>query len=69
MTGYGGVGDTYAHRAALEAVNGPIPAGFHVHHRCCQRDCVNPAHLQALSAADHRALHAAERAAKAKGAR
>lgn len=35
-----------AHRVAWELVNGEIPAGFHVLHKCiASRDCVNPAHL------------------------
>jgi len=34
-----------AHRLAFIAVNGPIPRGMHVLHRCDKRDCVNPDHL------------------------
>jgi hypothetical protein len=34
-----------AHRVAWELVNGPIPDGLHVLHRCDVRACVNPSHL------------------------
>lgn len=36
----------YAHRAAYELANGPIPAGMMVDHRCRNRGCVNPDHLR-----------------------
>jgi hypothetical protein len=34
-----------AHRAAWLSVNGPIPVGMCVLHRCDVRTCVNPEHL------------------------
>ena len=34
-----------SHRVAWELVNGPIPAGLYVLHRCDVGLCVNPAHL------------------------
>jgi hypothetical protein len=54
--GYGRVnrdGHAYAHRWYYERAKGPIPDGAHVHHTCHNRLCVNPDHLEALSAGDH----------------
>jgi hypothetical protein len=34
-----------AHRFCWEFINGPIPAGMSVLHKCDVRDCVNPEHL------------------------
>lgn len=39
----------YAHRAIFEAVKGPIPRGMEPDHRCRQRACCNPDHLQAVT--------------------
>jgi hypothetical protein len=44
-----------AHRVAYELVVGPIPAGYEIDHRCLNRACCNPAHLEALPAAAHKA--------------
>jgi hypothetical protein len=42
-----------AHRFAYELVVGPIPEGFEIDHvrarGCIQTDCVNPAHLEAVT--------------------
>lgn len=38
-----------AHRVAYEALVGPIPDGLHIDHLCRVRDCVNPAHLEAVT--------------------
>lgn len=53
-TGYGRFGSRgLAHRFAYEKFVGPIPEGFHLHHECHVRSCVNPAHLTPLSPSDH----------------
>lgn len=49
--GYGsfrvtGVGHRRAHRVAWEALVGPIPEALTVDHRCRNRGCVNPDHLE-----------------------
>jgi hypothetical protein len=46
-----------AHRVAY----GPIPDGFHVHHTCGERLCVNPSHMRVLTQREHNRLHAPER--------
>lgn len=38
-----------AHRFSWELVNGPIPEGTQVDHRCHVRRCVNPAHLRLVT--------------------
>lgn len=46
--GYGAIkvgGTLGAHRVSWEFVNGEIPAGLQVLHRCDNPPCVNPAHL------------------------
>lgn len=46
-----------AHRFAYELLVGPIPAGLvidHVHARGCRhKNCVNPAHLEAVTGAEN----------------
>lgn len=38
----------YAHRAAWEAVNGPVPEGLFVYHAKCEHNhCINPRHTAA----------------------
>lgn len=46
-----------AHRFAYEERNGPIPDGFHLHHACGERSCVNPDHLELLTASEHTKRH------------
>lgn len=42
-----------AHRLAWEAFKGPIPPGFHVDHLCRVRHCVNPEHLEPVTAGEN----------------
>jgi HNH endonuclease len=46
----------YAHRVAYQEAYGPIPEGFHVHHDCGNKACVNPEHMRALAPRDHHRL-------------
>lgn len=40
----------YAHRVIYEALAAPIPPGLQIDHLCKQTECVNPAHLEPVSA-------------------
>lgn len=51
--GYGQMGSQYAHRAYYEHKYGVIPEGYHAHHLCEQKPCVNPDHIQPLTVSDH----------------
>lgn len=44
----------YVHRIMCVLYNGDIPAGFEVKHKCHQKRCCNPDHIEAVSASDHR---------------
>ena len=53
QSGYGTInlggrelGNAYAHRLAYEMLVGPIPDGKFLDHKCRNRLCVNPDHLQ-----------------------
>jgi HNH endonuclease len=41
------------HRLAWKLAYGEIPKGFDVHHTCRNKACVNLAHLQLVTEADH----------------
>lgn len=43
--------------AVYEALVGPVPDGFNLHHTCEQPRCVNPEHLELMTRADHTRLH------------
>lgn len=47
----------YVHREAYEHAYGPIPDRWVVHHKCYEKRCVNPDHLEAMSMAEHLRLH------------
>ena len=53
--GYGNLrwdrGYAYAHRVAFEILRGAIPDGMVIDHLCRIRNCVNPAHLEPVTAA------------------
>lgn len=38
-----------SHRVGWFSVNGPIPAGHVVNHKCGQRSCANPQHLELVT--------------------
>lgn len=45
--------DLYAHRYAYELLVGPIPDGLHIDHLCRTPLCVNPAHMEPVTAAEN----------------
>lgn len=57
--GYGSIHSSYlrrnlrAHRFAYELLVGPIPVGLQLDHLCRVRRCVNPAHLEPVTAREN----------------
>lgn len=49
--GYGRYSGRMAHRAMWEERRGPIPSGHQLDHRCRNRACVNPEHLEPVTRA------------------
>ena len=43
----------YAHRFAYELLVGPIPKGLTIDHLCKNKRCVNPAHMEPVTAAEN----------------
>jgi hypothetical protein len=41
------------HRISYEAFKGPIPIGFTIDHVCYVKNCVNPAHLEAVTQSEN----------------
>jgi len=58
VAGYGIAGSTRAYRTAWQLSNGSIPVGYEIHHLCHVTACVNPSHLVAIPADEHRKRHA-----------
>lgn len=51
----------YVYRLRWEAIHGPLPDGHLLHHLCDNPWCINVEHLEAMTHAEHAALHLAER--------
>lgn len=60
LNGYGRVGrspsadhDVLAHRVSYGVHKGAIPEGMFVHHKCANRRCINPDHLELTTSRDN----------------
>lgn len=51
--GYGRYSKDPAHRLVYVSAVGPIPDGLQIDHLCRVRPCVNPAHLEPVTAAEN----------------
>lgn len=52
-SGYGTMGGRSVHRLVYIELVGPIPDGLQLDHLCRIRNCVNPAHLEPVTAAEN----------------
>lgn len=68
QAGYGRTAKGMAHRIAFELVNGKIPDGHMIRHRCDNPSCCNPRHLEVGVALDN-SRDCVERGRAATGAR
>lgn len=57
-----------AHRVSYVLFNGPIEAKMEIDHTCCDRGCVNPAHLEKVTKTENLNRHLDRVATKGKGA-
>lgn len=48
-----GAGMVYVHRFAYELLVEPIPEGWHIDHLCHNTACVNPDHMELVTAAEN----------------
>lgn len=46
-------GSVLAHRFAWEQEHGPVPEGLELDHRCFNRGCVRPSHLEPVTHAEN----------------
>ena len=47
----------WSHRYFYTKIRGPIPPGLHLHHKCENKICVNPDHLEPMSPSENGNLH------------
>jgi len=55
--GYGIFSGSLAHRIYYQKFSGSIRDEYHIHHRCEVKACINPDHLESLSASAHAKAH------------